>query len=556
MTCIVNSEAQVVISPTDLKPFLQLDSIFKSGGDTKAAQAVRKMKEALSQQQSGVFQFTATNELRLVMSYHPLGVNDWILLTLVPADLISGEANFYIFRAFLIVAGVSLLFALFLALSIRFYRKNRKQLEKIAFTDQLTGGMNNAAFQLKYQKLAETMCPGTYVVIMLNVKGFKFINENFGIVTGNDILKHIYGVLKRHIGEGELFARSEADHFFLCLKENEQEKIQWRLDGMISEINSFTLDSDIHYSITILQGAYLIDEPELHIGIIQDRARVVCQETKCLFYSSDITQKTKNEHELNALFEDSIENHDFHVVLQPKVRLADGAIGGAEALVRWIHPQRGMIYPSDFIPIFEKSDKIYRLDLYVFEEVCKWLKGQMDNGHSLFPISVNLSRRHFKNPNFLRSFSELKEKYTIPDKMIEFELTESIFFEMQQIEFVKNAINQIHRYGFLCSLDDFGVGFSSLALLNQFDVDTIKLDRQFFGDIANEKTQNVVASFIALADKLKIHIVAEGIETEEQLNYLRAMHCDMVQGYIFSKPLSISDFEKWCANMQKNNASN
>lgn len=264
----------------------------------------------------------------------------------------------------------------------------------------------------------------------------------------------------------------------------------------------------------------------------------------------------KNEHELNTLFEASIENHDFHVVLQPKVRLADGSIGGAEALVRWIHPQRGMIFPSDFIPLFEKSDKICQLDLYVFEQVCKWLKGQLDNGHRLFPISVNLSRRHFKDLNFLRSFSELKEKYAIPDKMIEFELTESIFFEMHQIELVKNAINQIHRHGFLCSLDDFGVGFSSLALLNKFDVDTIKLDRQFFGDITNEKTQNIVASFIDLADKLKIHIVAEGIETEEQLNYLRAMHCDMVQGYIFSKPLPIADFEKWCDNMQKTNVSN
>ncbi len=326
LTCIVDSEGQVVISPTDLKPFLQLDSIFKAGGDTKAAQAVRKMQEDLRQQQSGEFQFTAVDETRLVMSYHALGVNDWILLTLVPADLISGEANLYIFRAFLIVAGVSLLFALFLAYSVRFYRKSRKQLERIAFTDPLTGGMNNAAFQLEYQTLAETMRPGTYAVIMLNVKGFKFINENFGIATGNDILKHICEVLTRHVGEGEFFARGEADHFFLCLKENDKKKIQLRLDDIIAKIDSFSFESDICYTITILQGAYLIDEPKLHIGIIQDRARVVCQDTKCLFYSSEIAQKTKKEHELNALFEDSLENHDFHVVLQPKVRLADGSI--------------------------------------------------------------------------------------------------------------------------------------------------------------------------------------------------------------------------------------
>ena len=163
----------------------------------------------------------------------------------------------------------------------------------------------------------------------------------------------------------------------------------------------------------------------------------------------------------------------------------------------------------------------------------------------MVPISVNMSRAHFKNLNFLRPFTTLKERYHIPDTMIEIELTESTFFDEQQRKLVQNSVEEMHRNGFLCSLDDFGVGFSSLALLKEFDVDTIKLDRQFFDDIASEKAQKVIASFVQLAAKLHIHTVAEGIETQSQLAFLRAVGCDMIQGYVFSKPLSISDFEQW-----------
>ena len=356
-------------------------------------------------------------------------------------------------------------------------------------------------------------------------------------------------MLKRHVGPEEIVARGEADRFFLCLKENSRKEIQSRLDEMVEDINSFTQYAEIQYHLEMLQGACLIDDPNLDIAVIQDRARIACQfhggSVDCMFYSSDMTQELKKEQELNALFEASIEHHDFQVFLQPKIRLSDGKLAGAEALVRWLHPQKGMIFPSDFIPVFEKNDNICRLDLYVFEEVCALLNRWREEGKGQIPVSVNLSRAHFKNLNFLRAFSGIKKKYQIPDGMIELEVTESTFFDEKQRELVKNSILQMHTYGFLCSLDDFGVGFSSLALLKEFDVDTIKLDRQFFVDIETEKAQSVVASFIGLADNLGIHVVAEGIETNEQLAYLRKVNCDMVQGYVFSKPLPIPEFEKW-----------
>ena len=158
---------------------------------------------------------------------------------------------------------------------------------------------------------------------------------------------------------------------------------------------------------------------------------------------------------------------------------------------------------------------------------------------------MNLSRAHFKNFNFLRAYADVKEKYGIPDGWLELEVTESVFFDEQQREVLRSSVDQMHAYGLLCSLDDFGVGYSSLGLLKETDVDTIKLDRQFFVDIENPKAQNVIESFIQLAEKLKIHIVAEGIETEKQLDFLRRVRCEMVQGYVFSKPLAPEEFDEW-----------
>ena len=273
----------------------------------------------------------------------------------------------------------------------------------------------------------------------------------------------------------------------------------------------------------------------------------------CVFYSPDMMEQIKKEQELTSMLDRSLENGEFQVFLQPKIQLENRKLGGAEALVRWSHPERGMIPPSEFIPVFEKSEAICLLDRYVYEEVCRTMAAWQKAGDTLCPVSFNLSRMHFRNPDFLDFFAEVKENYQIPDGMLEFELTESIFFESSQMEAVKQAIGRMHEKGFLCSLDDFGFGYSSLAMLREFDVDTIKLDRMFFLDIENKKAQCVISSFIGLADQLEIGVVAEGIETEEQLDYLYRAGCGMVQGYLFSRPLPVPEFEAWKKEWEEKN---
>ncbi len=549
ITCIIDIDGNVVISPTDLDPFLQLDDIFSQHESGPLVENILQMQANMHNRQSGIFSFTAVDGTELVLSYHPLTSYDWVLLTLVPSNLISHETDFYINQNFLIIAGTILLFAVILFAFYHLYRSHSRELERIAFVDQLTGGQNNASFQIDCGRLLQGMKPSNCAVALMNIRNFKLINANYGSAEGDNTLRNVMQALRRSIRDDELAARADADNFFLLLQEKDPAVIQQRLSAMAEEARSLN-----PYHLTLYAGVYIVDDPSLEITLIQDRAKTACRSRTvqegelCGFYDSSLTQQLQMEYELNELFETSLTNGDFKAFLQPKVWLESGEIGGAEALVRWHHPERGVIFPSDFIPLFEKNGKICKLDLFIFEEVCKTLRRWMEEGRAVFPISVNLSRQHFKRPDCLCPFEEIAGRYGIPRGLIELELTESILFDDQSIELVKEQTREMHRKGFLCSLDDFGAGYSSLGLLMEFDIDVVKLDRRFFLNVEQPKTRDVVASIVELARKIGAKTVAEGIETPEQLDFLCGVHCDMVQGYIFSRPLPIDEFELWLSS--------
>lgn len=551
LTCIADTEGNVVISPTDLDPFMRLDDIFKEDSEETTVRNIKRMQENMKEGKNGVFSFVAVDGRELILSYNILKSYDWVLLTLVPADLISYETDRYVIQTFAIVAGTILLFLFFLLILLFIYRNNRRRLEYIAFVDAVTGGMNNAAFCLKLRETLKNARRNEYTVAVINIRNFKMINESFGTHEGDRTLHYCMQILRKNVKEGEIAARGNADDFFLCLKEGNRNIVAARLQEIVREINSFNENLENPYHLSFRQGAYLIDEPDLDSTIIQDRVMTACMnqqefgENSCVFYDICFTQKMKQEHELNAMFRGALENGDFKVYFQPKVSLEDEKTAGAEALVRWQHPEEGMISPGDFIPLFEKNGNICRLDCYVFEEVCRTIDRWRREGRKLFPVSVNLSRQHFKRNDFLNQFADVAAKYRIPEGLLELELTESIFFDDNSIAMVRESINRMHELGFKCSLDDFGSGFSSLGLLKEFDVDTIKLDRRFFLDMSKPKAEDVVECLIDLARRLKVKTVAEGIETQEQIDFLKQIHCDMVQGFFYSRPLRAEEFEEW-----------
>lgn len=552
LSCIIDSSGEVILSPTDLKPFLQLDDIFKENKDEKLLSEIGQMRRNMQKGKGGILEFTSPLQEELFLSYDVLGINDWVLLTIIPADLISGNSEGSIWRFFLILIFVMAVFLIFLVNVYRFFNTGRRELERYAFEDSVTGGMNQAAFCLKYEELAGKMEPSAYSIVMMNVKGFKMINERFGTEAGNTTLRYIHHVLQCHIrpSENEFVSRNESDSFFLCLRDAEPESIRTRLKDMAEEINSSSQEGVPRYPIVFRQGACVIRDPGEEITILQDHARLAEQSGEkeaggdCVFYDEKIVKRLKWEEEMNALFEESLRCHEFQVYLQPKVSPKSGEAVGAEALVRWQHSEKGVIFPSDFIPLFEKNGKICRLDMYIFEEVCALMAKWENMGRRQIPVSVNLSRQHFRKPDFLSEFSAIAERCKVRKELLEFELTESIFLDEEQIDVVKDSIRRMHELGFRCSLDDFGSGFSSLGLLKEFDVDALKLDRLFFLDMHSEKARDVIACLMELAKKLNVETVAEGIEEPEQVEYLRRVNCDMIQGYVYSKPIPADEFEE------------
>ena len=550
-SCIINKDGQVVLSTADDGAFVYLAQVFYDGEDQELLEKMRVMEEHIDHDEGGIFEFRMATGNDGYLSYTPMGINDWIMLTIVPKNLLSVYSDSFVLRSFIGVLGsivVSLAFGMTLTGT---YNYGRKSLEWLAFYDDITDGINNTEFKQKYMAMSEKNDMSGYAVVLLDAVDFKEINEKYGVGVGNEMLKYFYRSIDKNLKKEhlEIAARSEMDHYFLLLKETDPDEIQKRLDAIVSEINSFE-DTDLPKNeFEFWEGVSFITDQSMDIMVLQDQARMALKDKKtsgkCLFYDDDIAERIRQARELDRTFEQALVDGDFRLYLQPKVNMRTRSIAGAEALARWYHPERGIVPPVQFIPYLEDSGKIRKLDRYIFEQTCIWLSRRKAAGEELYPVSVNLSRNHFMEENFLDWFVETTEKYGVDNRLLEFELTESVFMNDAHIRKVRDAIYKMHEHGFTLSIDDFGIGYSSLSLIREFDVDVLKLDRSFFLDLDSRKAREVISCLVNLARELDIQIVVEGIETYRQIEYLKILNCDVVQGYFFSKPLPEEEFGKW-----------
>ena len=440
--------------------------------------------------------------------------------------------------------------------------KQKKQLEeynksmhKLAYSDDVSGGFNRRKFEQMAGAAITSFRPGTFVLIWMNLQKFKLINETYGVEAGDHTLKYIHQQILKKLKKDESAARLFSDNFIILMKEKDKKKIEYRLQNLVEYINAFNLENDFKYYLTFTAGVYHISDNTLSITSMEDRAHAARKSQHvftsdlcfCNFYSEEIQKKLQEEKNLENCMRESLQRHEFEVYLQPKYSLKNKRIYGAEALIRWNHPELGFLSPVEFIPIFEKNGFIVNLDLFVFEEVCMLLKERMVKKKPLFPISVNMSRAHFMKQNFLDDYIAIRKRFDIPAEYLEIELTETMVFENPEV--FHSIIHIIHDAGFSCSMDDFGSGCSSLNMLKDLELDTVKLDGAFFSseNMDNQKENIIVRSIIDMTKKLDMSTVAEGIETVDQINFLNMTPCDLVQGYVISKPVPIREFEKLVA---------
>ena len=410
--------------------------------------------------------------------------------------------------------------------------------------DVVTGLLNSQGLRKQAQPLLQYSKPGEYALLYFDVLRFKAINDMFGMGEGDRLLRHIAHVLKLMSQPQELVCRWAADRFIMLAHRQGQE-LQLLVDGIMDNLNGYGLSLEIVCNM----GIYVTTGEDVPLAGMIDRAVMAQSQIKGSYaqkynyYTEELRQNLLDEQEIVGMMATELERGHFVAYYQPQYDHSNGLLVGAEALVRWRHPERGLISPGVFIPIFEKNGFVTRLDMYIFEETCRFIRQCLDKGLRVVPISTNFSRYDIYQPDFVEQLEAVRKKYAVPVQLLRVEITETAIIGTG--EKANEVISKLHQCGYLAEMDDFGSGYSSLNVLRNVDIDVIKLDMLFFSK--NEKSGKggtIISSVVRMAKWLSLPVIAEGVETVEQADFLRSIGCNYIQGYLYSKPVPEQDFEE------------
>lgn len=409
--------------------------------------------------------------------------------------------------------------------------------------DAVTGIYNAPAFYRNTRILLDENPNIEYAIIYWNIDYFKVINERHGRIIGDEILRQMADKVKKDVGILGTCGHIVEDSFACCVPSkyvNEDEL-------MIASNYSFQ-GIGVEYDVSVHIGAYIIDEKYRDYPVTQlcDWAKMAelsikgFQDRKFAFYDESIRDRMLEEQIITSGVDRAIREHQFFIQVQPIYEAGTKRIVSGEVLVRWNHPEYGMMPPGKFIPVLEKNGLIGKLDYYVWEETCKLLKFMRSVGQDI-PLSVNVSRANLVNDKLAGNLKMLLKKYELTTSDLKLEITESAYTE--DPECIMDAVKKLKAYSFNILMDDFGSGYSSLNMLKELPVDILKIDMRFFNEEKlSNKTVNIIVSIIRMAKWINMIVVAEGVETQEQYEFLRGIGCDRIQGYYFSEPMDVSDF--------------
>lgn len=409
--------------------------------------------------------------------------------------------------------------------------------------DRLTGLYSKEFFYGRVKEILVQNPNKEYDIVCSDIDNFKLINDIFGIPAGDQLLCDVADLYLKYVGDKGICGRLNADQF-ACLLERGYEYKDEIFIHKTAEINALSNAKNV----VMKWGIYRIHDKSQSIEQMCDWALLAARSIKGQYgkyfatYDNELRSKLLQEQKITDSMETALTENQFEIYLQPKYRIKDNQLAGAEALVRWNHPEWGFQSPAQFIPIFEKNGFITKLDQYVWERACEVLRDWDDKGYLPVSVSVNVSRADIYNANIADILMSIVRKYGLTPARLHLEITESAYTENPKQ--IIDTVGHLRKLGFVIEMDDFGSGYSSLNMLNKMPVDVLKLDMKFIqSETAKPVNQGILRFIMALARWMNLSVVAEGVETIEQLDRLKEIGCDCVQGYYFAKPMPVPEFE-------------
>lgn len=510
-----------------------------------------QLKKHISEGISGVMSYTQNNQA-MYMAYTPLETKEWVLLSFVPVEVVNAKSQLLTRITLLLCAAITLIFSMLVAFQMHSYSQHKQKLEHIAYVDPLTGGHTPERFY----ELAEALLAGTvstrYALVYINVERFKLLNEEYGRKACDDMLCILHKSITSDLSAQECMCRLYADNFCALITHIDLADLNIRFRSWYEKTEHLCLDKGNDWLSPVVEfGVYIINNEALPFPHMIDRAKLALRETspelrwkiRHAVYDDSARHQLYREKHMEKIMVQALTEREFQVWMQPKFRTDTNALEGAEALVRWSGSE-GLLQPDDFIPLFEKNNFILELDHFVLKEVCRSIHSWINTGLTPQKVSVNCSRIHLHNPQFLEGYLEICRQFDVPPAFIEIELAEHLIFD--DTTTLRNIIRDIRAAGFSCAIDNFSNGYASLNFIQDTPVDTIKLGKTFFRrDVKDiSRTESIVGNIISMANSLNLNTVAEGVEEQSHVNMLKRLGCSYIQGFIYAKPVPFNDFER------------
>lgn len=542
---MVDAKGDTVVDSSHATSFQNMENIFTSieEADGKNAMTANELRQLMEQREAGRIVFR--NKVDKYLYCYPLSVNNWYLMTVVPVSVVDTQMNVVVRNTIILVVVLAGIFIAMILLLVNQYRKKQAELKTLAYVDPVTGGDTFAKFQKDYEETVSG-CPNVSLALLsLDLNRFKMINDMYGSEEGDRILQNMDRIWKEIFREHEYCGHRMADRFAVLLTYQSREELELRIRDYRKLLRETTKN---RYNLSLRIGVYLLQGTKESFSTAYSRSMMAFAAAKdsekhfYAFYNEEMEEQLIWEKLVEDDFDTALKNREFVVFYQAKINAETQQITGAEALVRWIRPDGTIIPPGRFIPVLENNDSIVELDRYMFREVCIQQKQWLDEGKPIVPVSVNLSRVQLADRHLVDYYQRILDETGLPPEYIGLEFTESAMFNNEEI--LRDTVDRLHDMGMKVLIDDFGVGYSSMMSLKVIPVDILKVDKSFIDSIGDERGDKIVISIIEFATSLGMSVTAEGVENDEQYQFLQAHRCDDIQGYYFSRPVPADEYEK------------